>query len=135
MLLSALLAAGVTVRLGQRDPTMQSSVVSPTSAPALVTVPGDPFALPMQAGARWKHPESIPGRAAGSCTVPRAGARDRRPAGAMARTVEPIATGAGLVDASAAIAFAVERDWLLTEGEPPHSTDGGRVMVAKMKPR
>ena len=34
------------------------------------------------------------------------------------RTVEPIATGAGLDDAAAseAIAFAVERDWLLTEG-------------------
>ena len=54
------------------------------------------------------------------------------------RTVEPIATGAGLDDAGAAIAFAVERDWLLTEGEPPHSislTDGGRVMVAKLKRR
>jgi hypothetical protein len=56
------------------------------------------------------------------------------------RTVEPIAAGAGLDDAaaSAAIAYAVERDWLLTEGEPPHCislTDGGRVMAAKMKRR
>jgi hypothetical protein len=56
------------------------------------------------------------------------------------RTVEPIAAGAGLDDAAAsqAIAFAVERDWLLAEGSPPHSvclTDGGRVMAAKMKRR
>ena len=54
------------------------------------------------------------------------------------RTVEPIATGAGLGDASAAIAYAVERGWLLTEGVPPHSvclTDGGRVMAAKSKRR
>ena len=56
------------------------------------------------------------------------------------RTVEPIATGAGLDDAAAsqAIAYAVERDWLLTEGKPPHSiclTDGGRVMAASLKRR
>ena len=38
----------------------------------------------------------------------------------------------------AAIAYAIGKDWLLTEGQPPHSiclTEGGRVMVAKMTPR
>jgi hypothetical protein len=42
--------------------------------------------------------------------------------------------GAALDDAAAsqAIAYAVERDWLLTEGQPPHSiclTDAGRIMA------
>ena len=56
------------------------------------------------------------------------------------RTVAPIAQAAGLDDAAAdaAIALAVGLDWLLTEGQPPHSiclSDGGRVMVAKQKRR
>jgi hypothetical protein len=54
------------------------------------------------------------------------------------RTVEPIATGAGLDDAGAAVAYGTGREWLLTEGQPPHSiclTEGGRVMVAKLKRR
>ena len=55
-------------------------------------------------------------------------------------TVDSIMAAAGVADAAAddAIAYAVERDWLLAEGRPPHSiclTEGGRVMVANMKPR
>jgi hypothetical protein len=51
--------------------------------------------------------------------------------------VAPIASAAGLdaASTSAAIAQAVERGWLLTEGEPPHSialTDDGRVMAARV---
>jgi hypothetical protein len=52
------------------------------------------------------------------------------------RTVGPIGGAVGLDDASAAVAYAAGQDWLLTEGRPPHSiclTEGGRVMVAKMK--
>ena len=54
------------------------------------------------------------------------------------RTVGPIGQAAGLGDASEAVAYAAGEDWLLTEGQPPHSiclTESGRVMVAKMKPR
>ena len=63
------------------------------------------------------------------------------------RTIGPIGKALGLAQPAAddAIAFAVAQDWLLTaqdwlltEGQPPHSiclTEGGRVMVAKMKPR
>ena len=50
------------------------------------------------------------------------------------RTGTRITASAGLDDAAAsqAVAFAVERDWLLTEGTPPHSvclTDAGRIMA------
>jgi hypothetical protein len=54
------------------------------------------------------------------------------------RTVGPIGQAVGLDDASAAVACAAGQDWLLTEGQPPHSiclTEGGRVMVAKLKRR
>jgi hypothetical protein len=55
-------------------------------------------------------------------------------------TVDSIMAAAGVADpaADAAVAFAVGRGWLLEEGQPPHSiclTEGGRVMVANMKPR
>ena len=55
-------------------------------------------------------------------------------------TVDSIMAAAGVADAAAddAIAFAAGQDWLLTEGQPPHSiclTESGRVMAAKMKPR
>jgi hypothetical protein len=46
-----------------------------------------------------------------------------------------IAKAAGLDDADAAIAYAVERDWLIAAGNPPHSiclTDDGRVMAARV---
>ena len=80
--------------------------------------------------------EEIRGQAASPRVVRGACARVRR----QWRTVAPIAQAAGLDDAAAdaAIALAVGLDWLLTEGQPPHSiclTEGGRVMVAKMKPR
>ena len=54
------------------------------------------------------------------------------------RTLGPIGQAVGLDDASAAIAYAAGHDWLLTKGQPPHSiclTEGGRVMVAKLKRR
>ena len=54
------------------------------------------------------------------------------------RTVAPIRQAVGLDDASAAVAYAAGQDWLLAEGQPPHSiclTEGGRVMVAKLKRR
>jgi hypothetical protein len=54
------------------------------------------------------------------------------------RTVESIGQTVGLDDASAAIAHGAGQDWLLTEGQPPHSiclTEGGRVMAAKSKRR
>ena len=56
------------------------------------------------------------------------------------RPVDSIMAGTAVDDAAAddAIAFAVGQDWLLTEGQPPHSiclTESGRVMVAHMKPR
>jgi hypothetical protein len=40
--------------------------------------------------------------------------------------------------ADAAIAYAIQKGWLIGEGEPPQSiclTEGGRVMVAKLKRR
>jgi hypothetical protein len=49
-----------------------------------------------------------------------------------------IGQAAALDDASAAVAYAAGQDWLLTEGQPPHSiclTESGRVMVAKLKRR
>ena len=54
------------------------------------------------------------------------------------RTVGPIGAALGLnPDAcDAAVSHALGRDWLLGEGNPPHSislTDGGRVMAAKLK--
>ena len=56
------------------------------------------------------------------------------------RTVDSIADGTGVDEAAAddAIAYAVGREWILSEGQPPHSiclTEGGRVMVAKLKRR
>ena len=56
------------------------------------------------------------------------------------RTVGTIGTALGLAQPAAddAIAFAVARDWLLAEGQPPHSislAEGGRQMVAKLKRR
>ena len=49
-------------------------------------------------------------------------------------TVDSIMAGAGVPEAAAddAIALAAGRDWLLTEGQPPHSiclTDAGRIMA------
>jgi hypothetical protein len=47
----------------------------------------------------------------------------------------PIAKAAGLDDADAAIAYAVE-GWLLGEGDPPHSiclTDDGRDLSGTSK--
>ena len=54
------------------------------------------------------------------------------------RAVGPIGQAVGRDHASKAVAYATSRDWLLTEGQPPHSiclTEGGRAMVAKMNPR
>ena len=54
------------------------------------------------------------------------------------RTVETIGQAVGLDDASAAVAYAAGQDWLLTEGQPPHSiclTESGRRVVAKLKRR
>ena len=54
------------------------------------------------------------------------------------RTVGPIGQAGGLDDTSAAVAYAAGQEWLLTEDQPPHSiclTEGGRVMVAKLKRR
>ena len=50
------------------------------------------------------------------------------------RTADRIDKALGLDHgaSNAAIAFAVAREWLLTEGQPPHSiclTDGGRIMA------
>ena len=49
-------------------------------------------------------------------------------------TVDSIMAGAAVPEAAAddAIAFAVAQDWLLAEGQPPHSiclTDAGRIMA------
>ena len=52
------------------------------------------------------------------------------------RTVGPIGQAVGLDDAGEAVAHAAGQDWLLTEGQPPHSiclTESKRVMVAKAK--
>jgi hypothetical protein len=59
------------------------------------------------------------------------------------RMVRPIVIAAGLKDTAAdnAIAYAVERGWLITdvaEDEPPHSiclTEEGRVATARAKRR
>ena len=67
----------------------------------------------------------------------RAGARDGQPADALADG-GAVRQAVGLDDASAAVAYAAGQDWLLAEGQPPHSiclTEGGRVMVAKLKRR
>jgi hypothetical protein len=52
------------------------------------------------------------------------------------RTVLPIARAAGLNDSALGIALsqAIEKGWLVSLGEPPHSaalTEAGRVMAAR----
>ena len=52
--------------------------------------------------------------------------------------VEPIGQAVGLDDASAAVAYAVGQDWLLTEGQPSHNiclTDEGRKRRGARRPR
>jgi hypothetical protein len=52
----------------------------------------------------------------------------------MVRLIGP-AVGQDEVSVDAAIAYAVERDWLIAAGNPPHSiclTDAGRVWAARL---
>jgi hypothetical protein len=50
------------------------------------------------------------------------------------RTVGPIGRAVGLDDASEAIAYAVDRDWLRTEGQP-RIASASRMMAASWPPR
>jgi hypothetical protein len=53
----------------------------------------------------------------------------------MMRLIGP-AVGQDEAAVDAAIAYAVERDWLIAAGSPPHSiclTDAGRVWTVRLK--
>jgi hypothetical protein len=56
------------------------------------------------------------------------------------RMVRSIGTAAGLDDAAAdaAIAYAIDREWLIGEGQPAHSIcliEGGRTVTSERRPR